>query len=442
MSDYGDLDDFDPDDYNYFYVEDEYPLAVSSLHPESVLCLTNGFIFKQDDLAEHVVASPIPNDADSDWDDTSRFTSYWDDLDYNGDGYDDYDVRGKSKPSATFRSKLGKRKSKGVKKDSRAKRQRLSSPSPQDSIHHTNSPILLWMTFKERSTVDNKKVTDTFDHAVSLLPDWRERYKDKLGFPNVAAATSLEEVVDGEDADATDELYDGLDYVPPPRTNRNGKRPLPADMDEGAVMREEDSDDGKEEEMGIPEIDPDALKMALKQRLAAAGLKVNGLDEQALLQFAQRMLAVGDSGDADDIVGELADDLLDRDEEDEEEEGLVNWVSKQVETAQNGKPDDVNTNSENSDASTPVPLPQPQLDASPDRPKSKLVTEPWPQPALMQSMVSPGKRKAERIDDGFEAAAPPPKRRAPSYAAPTNSSKAKNKATVNTNKNRPGSGKA
>lgn len=30
MSDYGDYDDFD-DDLNYFYVEDEYPLAVSSL---------------------------------------------------------------------------------------------------------------------------------------------------------------------------------------------------------------------------------------------------------------------------------------------------------------------------------------------------------------------------------------------------------------------------
>jgi len=29
MSDYGDYDDFD-DDLNYFYVEDEYPLAVCS----------------------------------------------------------------------------------------------------------------------------------------------------------------------------------------------------------------------------------------------------------------------------------------------------------------------------------------------------------------------------------------------------------------------------
>ena len=29
MSDYGDPDDYDPDDFNYFYVEDEYPLAVS-----------------------------------------------------------------------------------------------------------------------------------------------------------------------------------------------------------------------------------------------------------------------------------------------------------------------------------------------------------------------------------------------------------------------------
>jgi len=297
------------------------------------------------------------------------------------------------------------------------------------------------MSFKERSTVGNKKVTDTFDHAVSLLPDWRERYKDKLGFPNVVAATSLEEVVDGEDADAADELYDGMDYVPPPRANVNGKRPLPIDMDEEAVMREEDLDDAKEQEMEIPDIDLDALKMALKQRLAAAGLKVNGLDEQALLQFAQRMLTAGDD-DADDIVGELADDLLGRDEEEEEEEGLVNWVSKQVETTQNDKPNHATAEPGNSGSSTPVLLPQPQLDASSDRSKSRLVAEPWPQPALVQSMVSPGKRKAEHIDDGFEATAPLPKRRAPSYAAPTNSSRAKSTATVNTNKNRQGNGKA
>lgn len=266
------------------------------------------------------------------------------------------------------------------------------------------------MSFKERSTVGNNNVTDTFDHAVSLLPDWRERYKDKLGFPNVAAVTSLEEVVDGGDPDAADELYDGMDYVPPPRANGNGKRSLPIDMDEEVIMREEDLGDDEEQEIGIPDIDPDALKMALKQRLSAAGLKVNGMDEQALLQFAQRLLAA-DGDDADDIVGELADDLLGRDEENEEEEGFVNWVSTQVETAQNSKPNDTTTKSGNSGASTPVPPPQPQLVASPGHSESKLVVEPWPQPALMQSMVSPGKRKAEHIDDGFEATAPLPKRR-------------------------------
>jgi len=59
----------------------------------------------------------------------------------------------------------------------------------------------------------------------------------------------------------------------------------------------------------------------------------------------------------------------------------------------------------------------------------------------LQSMVSPGKRKAEHIDEGFEATAPLPKRRAPSYVAPTNSSTAENTATMNTNKNRQGNGK-
>jgi len=296
------------------------------------------------------------------------------------------------------------------------------------------------MSFKERSTVGNKKVTDTFDEAVSLLPDWRERYKDKLGFPNAGAEARLEEVVDDEDGDGADELYEDMDYVRMPRANSNEKTPLPIDMHEEEVVREEDLDGSGEQKMEVPDIDPDALKMALRQHLAAAGMKVNGMDEQALLQFTQRMFA-GGSGDADDIAGELADDLLGRGEEDEEDEGLLNWVSKQVEAAQNGKPNDTTTESENSGASILGAPAQPQLDASPDRPKLKLVAEPWP-PVVVQSRVSPGKRKAERVDEGFEAAAPLPKRRAPSYVAPTASSRAKTTATVNTNKSREGKRKA
>jgi hypothetical protein len=47
MSDYGDLDDFDPDDYNYFYVEDEYPLAVRYLLPECALQPANVFFLNR-----------------------------------------------------------------------------------------------------------------------------------------------------------------------------------------------------------------------------------------------------------------------------------------------------------------------------------------------------------------------------------------------------------
>lgn len=43
MSEYGDLDDFDPEDYNYFYVEDEYPLAVRSSLLDCAFGLINVF---------------------------------------------------------------------------------------------------------------------------------------------------------------------------------------------------------------------------------------------------------------------------------------------------------------------------------------------------------------------------------------------------------------
>ena len=45
MSDYGDLDEFDPDDYNYFYVEDEYPLAVRFLLLKCMIKFINFFFF-------------------------------------------------------------------------------------------------------------------------------------------------------------------------------------------------------------------------------------------------------------------------------------------------------------------------------------------------------------------------------------------------------------
>lgn len=96
-----------------------------------------------------------------------------------------------------------------------------------------------------------------------------------------------------------------------------------------------ENDEAEDDDEG-PRIDPDMLKMALRQHLSAAGIKFDGMDEATLLRFATKML----SGEAnsDDVAGELADDLLGEDEGEEEEDdsapnkksGFAHWVSGQV----------------------------------------------------------------------------------------------------------------
>lgn len=297
-------------------------------------------------------------------------------------------------------------------------------------------PPLLCMSFTERTVKfdSSGKVVSEFGDPVSLIPDWRKRYKNTNGFPKVGTSLKLEDVADDEEA--ADELYELEGF--------------PKDVN-GEVLREgvgfPEGEDDAHEQMEALHLDPEALKRALKEQLSAAGLKVNGMDEQTLLQFAERMFA-GDGEDADDIAGQLADDLLGREEDEDRADGLVDWVSKQVDAAKVGsvgsQADDEATKNDTDKMATDretkkdKPLLRQVLDPGQS---STTAVEPWPPPDPLADGISQSKRKAAKVDEAFEAVEPQPKRRAPSYAAPTATSKAKHVAPVTTNGSRKGKGK-
>ena len=333
------------------------------------------------------------------------------------------------KPDGTTKTALVGRKRKATHRQELPSKRLKFKTGEASTTATLDLPSLLWMNFSERSAKYNSsgKIMADFGEPVSLIPDWRERYKDMDGFPKVGSPTKLEVVVD-DDEEAADELYE-KDVHP---LNARGKRR----QEEAEISQ----DEGPHEEMSDLHIDPDALKRALKEQLSAMGLKVNGLDEQTLLRSAERLFT-GGGENADDIVGELAHDLLGRGEEEETSGGLVDWVSKQVEAAHSSDEpvaDDTDKVTNDGETKKEKSLLQQVLDPS----QSSNAVEPWPPPALPADKISPPKRKAEKVDDDFEAEAPQSKRRAPSYAAPTTASKAKNVAPIAANGGRKGKERA
>ena len=322
---------------------------------------------------------------------------------------------------------VGRKRKAAQRQEVPSKRQKTTA-SQADTTATVDVPSLLWMDFVERSAKynSNGKLLTEFGEPVSLLPDWRERYKNVDGFPNSGSPTKLEVVEDG-DEEAADELYELDGHSPKPHGERRHT--------EGELAL----DEGPHEEMDELHIDPEALKRAMKEQLSAMGMKVNGLDEQNLLRIAERMF-VGGGEDADDIVGELVDNLLERDEEEDTAGGLVDWVSKQVGAAQSSDEAIANdTDKKASDGETKKDksLLRQVLDPS----RSSSAVEPWPPPGLPTNNMSP-KRKAERDNEGLEAEAPQTKRRAPSYAVPTAAGMAKEAKPLASNGSRKGKGKA
>jgi hypothetical protein len=238
----------------------------------------------------------------------------------------------------------------------------------------------------------------------ALLPDWSIKLKDAQFFPK-KSTVKLAKVLDIiEDEDEL--LEEGEDGA-------------------SEWIDEEEEEEEAEEEGGVAAmlggLDPEALKMALRQNLAHIGIDVNGMNEESLLRFASKMLS--GEAEADDIAGELADELLKEGDEEENEEETVDagasknafasWATKEAEAR-------ASTRGEQGNLTPPKSYGEPS--ASP--PDKKTNGNRPPTPAEI-ARKEDGTRGTKRKADGAveeDCAAKRPARR---FDAPTAASKAR-----------------
>lgn len=371
MSDYG--DDYSDYGEDWFYVEEEYMAA--------------------DDLAEHAVASPPPTtygdeDGQPEWD---RF-DYFNDLEYASDGYDD----------ATFAAhpvtgaQAGQKRKRVHKAGGARKRRTVGINGTSEATRLQCSPVV-WRSHEDRNL--KPKYLEHSAAPYALLKDWRKTLAET---PRWAHASPNAE-------------------SPTLRPAKLGKAkaahvsaPVSPPLD--IANQDEDVDD-EDEDMGISQ---DALMAALQRQLAAAGGPLGGMDPQQLLEFAMRMATDKDAGD--DIAGEMADAMLEGDDEEDDtgaEDNLLSWVAQQRNANKDVAEDTPKSPIVASDTKRP-PTP-PSSEANRSVRASVTTTK------TVESTTKPSgsKRKADEDVDGEGSTKVVKKRVTRSFDAPTTASQAK-----------------
>ncbi|KAK4969856.1 hypothetical protein LTR66_011642 [Elasticomyces elasticus] len=297
MSDFG--DDYTDEPYgfddDYLYVEDAYAMA--------------------DDLAEHAIASPpySPDELEEQFIDYDIY-NFWGDLEYGSDEY--YD-RALTVAAAADATKSGEKRKRADDSDQNMpeKRQKLSRSKGVTAVSAEQEnpfpPIVLWQSADERARLDrgNTPVLDATREPVTLLKDWQERFKDAKGFstpPNSAHQTP-----------AWKAFQEASEHGSPP-TSRRPQLGMPSPPSDGDW-----EDEGDEDGM---DIEPELLKVALREKLASAGIGA-GANQAAFMESIMRM--VSDGGAADDVAAELATKLLEGNGEDGPQSELSFWLAQQ-----------------------------------------------------------------------------------------------------------------
>jgi hypothetical protein len=308
---YEDLEDLLGDE-TFDYVEDTY--------------------IEADDLAEHAVPSPPPMDYDEEFDMDLWQYDYWMDIDYASDGDE---IRQRRLDSRTTRAKKRKlvEEARGSPSKKRKLLARAKGPTGRaQPIDELATVVMIKHAADQRNEPQDMRVVDIRPlKTQALLKDWRQKFQNTPMWPKKKPAIELEEVQDAPDDDDLDQDEEMGDM----RTLIEAATKNVAELGE-EEWEDEDEEDEADEPM---DLDPEALKMAIKQNLAAAGVNVKGMDEETLMRFAMKMFA--GEGEGDDLVGEMADQLLggqrgdatDNETEDteNEESGFAGWVQKQAE---------------------------------------------------------------------------------------------------------------
>lgn len=388
MSDYGD----DYSDYgdDWFYVEDEYMAA--------------------DDLAEHAVASPPPTtyedeDMQPDWD---RF-DYFNDLEYASDGYDD----------ATFQvhnakgTNIGQKRKRVARSNGRRKRRRTEGDTEETAGTHGIAPSpIVWRSQKDREK--KPRLIDENAKPYSLLKDWRETLPTTPVWAHGSPSA---------DSPSTQVIENSKARTAPPKA----MSPTSELLDEPTLAEGEEME-GDDGESGV-EISQDALMAALQRQLAAAGGPLSGMDPQQLLQFAMRMATDKDAGD--DIAGEMADAMLEGEEDEDETdaENLLSWVAQQRNA--NKKVADPEPKSPDATRNSNRPPTPPSSEANrsvhtADKPTQSNESAPKTRSAKETRPPASLKRKADPEEDNVETSSKATKKRATrSFDAPTAASQAR-----------------
>ncbi|KAF2015592.1 hypothetical protein BU24DRAFT_181013 [Aaosphaeria arxii CBS 175.79] len=393
MSDYGDEDYIEFDD-DWFYVEDEYTAA--------------------DDLAEHAVGSPPPpncldeEDPTLNWD---RF-DYFNDLEYASDGYDD----AKFEPHRSGHTSQNKRKRVGDSRRNKKVRKLNDRRSTSPSVGQPVLPPVVWRAQADRE--EKPRIIHDGLEPYALLKDWRVRL---ASVPTWASASPRGTTAKGK-AKATD----GSELGPNDEETK--------ELEEEDLVEEDEDNEEDDEEDGGAGIDAAALMASLQKNLAAAGGPLSGMDPEQLLQFAMRMMNDQDAGD--DIAGELADDMLNQGDGDEDGEtesaDLLSWLARQKEGSATANSAGPKSKNEAPRSKSPLSKPsqdtlaaedQMELDDS-DAKGSRSLTNNGHNTRIPPQEAS-RKRKADEDVDATASTATARKRAARSFDAPTASSQAK-----------------
>lgn len=391
-----------------------YAISPSSLS-ETTLTLP-----QQDDLAERAIASPPPCDYDIDGAGyNSDYFEYWVDIEYNSDGWND--VQGAAKTSGTNKSTPGPKKRKRVaqsgpsqKKRKGAHGRKLVDSAPESG---DNVPPVMWQSSRERIKRDFEEPRTLTEEpqSFSLLGDWRTRFGADGDQSKGNDANVKHEVA----PDAADQILKVVKMA--------SAAPEEEDWEDDEESTQDDGD-GLGNLIAGSGLDPEALMRALQENLAKSGAAPAGLDQSTLLRYALRMFS--GEGEADDIAGELAEDLFEQAEEDDPEgKSLAAWASQQKGRPEND--DEEESGASLNGVSEPVPkseaaLPPtpPTNEASGTEGKGKKKNTEATESTSVASGLRPRKRKAAEPEPDDEPP-PRPKRATRSYAAPTASSKSR-----------------
>ncbi|KAF2843062.1 hypothetical protein M501DRAFT_985214 [Patellaria atrata CBS 101060] len=271
MSVYEDSGDEGPT-YDFLYVEDDYGIA--------------------DDLAEHAIASPVLTLEDGDGSEYDLF-DYFNDVEYLSDsGWND-GCTVRDQDNNTLGPTSGRKRKISIKQTQYMSGGLINASSQQQFHEEPVSPI---PTVRFRRAGTRSPKPPTLDTEVvktyTAFKNWREKYACAKGFP----------------------IFSGVE----------------GDLDIDTISTQSDSGISPIEEVqrNIPsnELGMDDLRSALHRTLANSGVLPKGIDETTLLKFVARMLS-GD-GNADDIAGQLTDDLLGPKEDDATAVGIGAWISQ------------------------------------------------------------------------------------------------------------------